>query len=64
MMRVVKIENRETAQCGDWLTATKPNAPAMITHELCELIAADPAWNEILSPSNAEAIHGEKGATP
>jgi len=24
----------------------------MLTHELCEIIAADPAWNEILSTSN------------
>jgi hypothetical protein len=53
MVRVVKIENRETTQCGDWFTATKPNAPAMLAHELCELIAADPAWSKILSPSNS-----------
>lgn len=54
MARVVKTENRENTQCGDWLTATKPNAPAMLTHELCELIAADPAWCRLLSPSNSE----------
>jgi hypothetical protein len=60
MMRVVKIENRETTQCGNWLTATKPN---LLTHELCELIAADPAWSKILSPSNVLA-HPRRNKSP